>query len=104
MATTPGDLKSIDANLEIVRLELNALAELGERWQEFPPLIRRNRSEDWGDAMDRLLSLREFYANDRMNAQQAESYRALIRDLQAAQSLIQQLDLDFPSVPLPEIP
>ena len=50
--------------------------------------------------MSRLEALDHAYRTGAMNAEQQADYRALLRELQEAQLLLEQLALPLPTVPL----
>ena len=100
MATTAGVIEMSEITLRGIEKETDFLPELAARWPDVPEIDHASWELEWSELMRRLELLDAAYRPGVLTADQERRYPALLRQLQAALPVIDELDFDRPTVPL----
>jgi hypothetical protein len=98
MATTTDLTVRIEAALREIAAEVDFLPELAKAWNDRPDDSKVSFYLEWDELMDRLDRLNGAYRGDHMSLDQQTRYRALLGKLMRARPLLEQLDLQAPSL------
>jgi hypothetical protein len=103
MVTKTAVNRRIEIDLESLRLMLGDLPEVAEDWARMGEGERVSWSLDWDQVMGGVqVTLDPPYRAGEMTPDQRARYRDLLRELAAALPVIERLQLQPPSVPLPQ--
>ena len=100
MATAAEVTRRIDTDLRVLDAEIDFLPEMAAGWAEEPDVNRDVYYLEWRNLMAVLETLDRHYRSGVMAPEQQECYRALIRELEHALPIFEQLGLPQPPVPL----